>query len=49
MTTGSNVESDAPMIVCEDVTVSFGEFQALKGISTEVKEGEVVVILGPSG
>ena len=49
MTTASNVESDAPMIVCEDVTVSFGEFQAWKGISIEVKEGEVVVILGPSG
>jgi hypothetical protein len=27
MTTASNVESDAPMIVCEDVTVSFGEFR----------------------
>ncbi|MBT3943157.1 MAG: amino acid ABC transporter ATP-binding protein [Chloroflexi bacterium] len=41
--------SDAPIIVCEDVTVSFGDFQALKGISVEVKEKEVVVILGPSG
>jgi general L-amino acid transport system ATP-binding protein len=49
MTTPTSVESDAPIIVCENVTVSFGDFQALKGISTEVKEGEVVVILGPSG
>jgi general L-amino acid transport system ATP-binding protein len=48
-TTVKSGESDAPIIVCEDVTVSFDDFQALKGISTEVKEGEVVVILGPSG
>ncbi len=27
----------------------FGDFQALKGISTTVAEGEVVVIMGPSG
>ena len=41
--------SDSPIIICEDVTVSFGDFQALKGISVEVKEREVVVIFGPSG
>lgn len=45
----STNESDRPIIVAEDVTVSFGDFQALKGISVEVKEKEVVVILGPSG
>jgi general L-amino acid transport system ATP-binding protein len=49
MTTASSAESETIMISCKDVTVSFGDFQALKGISTEVKEGEVVVILGPSG
>lgn len=38
-----------PIIVCEDVTVSFGSFQALKGISVEIFEKEVVVVLGPSG
>jgi general L-amino acid transport system ATP-binding protein len=27
----------------------FGDFQALRGISTTVREGEVVVIIGPSG
>ena len=27
----------------------FGDFQALKGVSTTVKEREVVVIIGPSG
>ncbi len=49
MATASTVESGTPIIVCKDVTVSFGDFQALKGISTQVNEGEVVVILGPSG
>ena len=42
-------ESRVPIIICEDVTVSFGDFQALKGISAEIYEREVVVIFGPSG
>ena len=37
------------MIVAEDVEKWFGRFQALKGISTTVRRGEVVVIVGPSG
>ena len=37
------------MIVCEGVKKWFGDFQALKGITTTVKEQEVVVIIGPSG
>ena len=37
------------MIVAEDVKKWFGDFQALKGISTTVHRGEVVVIVGPSG
>jgi general L-amino acid transport system ATP-binding protein len=41
--------TDRAMIVAEDVTKSFGHFQALKGISVTVKRGEVVVIVGPSG
>ena len=32
-----------------DVKKWFGDFQALKGISMEVSEGEVLVICGPSG
>ena len=45
----SRGDSDTPIIICEDVTVSFGDFQALKGISTRIYEKEVVVIFGPSG
>ena len=41
--------SDKDIIVCEGVKKWFGDFQALKGVSTTVKEGEVVVIIGPSG
>ncbi|MFB3093074.1 MAG: amino acid ABC transporter ATP-binding protein [Dehalococcoidia bacterium] len=37
------------IIICKDVTKWFGDFQALHGITTAVKEGEVVVIFGPSG
>jgi len=38
-----------PIIVCDGVKKWFGDFQALKGITTSVKEQEVVVIIGPSG
>jgi len=37
------------IIVTEGVKKWFGDFQALKGITTTVKEQEVVVIIGPSG
>jgi general L-amino acid transport system ATP-binding protein len=37
------------IIVCEGVKKWFGDFQALKGVTTTVKEQEVVVVIGPSG
>lgn len=33
----------------KDLCKSFGDLQVLKGISTEIKKGEVVAIIGPSG
>ncbi len=41
--------SNDPIIYCRDVQKWYGDFQALKGVSLEVKSGEVIVILGPSG
>ena len=41
--------TEESIIKTENVTVSFGDFQALKGIDTEIKQGEIIVILGPSG
>ncbi|WP_343397844.1 amino acid ABC transporter ATP-binding protein [Promineifilum sp.] len=37
------------IIICRDVHKWYGEFEALKGVSMNVKRGEVVVIIGPSG
>ena len=37
------------IIICRGVKKWFGDFQALCGISTTVREREVVVICGPSG
>ena len=42
-------KEEQPIIVCRDIHKWFGNFEALKGISMEVKLTEVVVIFGPSG
>ncbi|MGH2691998.1 MAG: amino acid ABC transporter ATP-binding protein [Actinomycetota bacterium] len=41
--------ANGSMIVAEGVEKWFGKFQALCGISTTIRRGEVVVIVGPSG
>jgi ABC-type polar amino acid transport system ATPase subunit len=38
-----------PMVLAEQVTKSFGSNEVLKGISLEVKRGEVMCLVGPSG
>lgn len=37
------------LIEVKDLKKSFGKIEVLKGIDTDIKKGEVVVIIGPSG
>ena len=41
--------ADAPYFVCEDVHAYYGESYIVQGISFEVKEGEVIALLGRNG
>ena len=49
MAASENRDAAEDMIVCRDVHKWYGEFHALRGITTTVKKGEVVVAFGPSG
>jgi polar amino acid transport system ATP-binding protein len=40
---------DQPIVAIDDVHKSFGHVEVLKGISMNVRKGEVVCIIGPSG
>ncbi len=44
MTTDNNI-----LISVQNLQKSFGDIEVLKGINTDIKKGEVVVIIGPSG
>ncbi len=37
------------LIKVKNLEKSFGEIEVLKGINTDIKKGEVVVVIGPSG
>ena len=37
------------IIVCRDVHKWYGDFHALRGVTTSIKKAEVVVVFGPSG
>lgn len=45
----SKASSRKVVVACDQVTKSYGTFQALRGVSTEITAGEVVCIVGPSG
>lgn len=43
------IPDEQPAILLENVSKLFGNFQALKGVSLEVRRGEKFVVCGPSG
>lgn len=43
------VAPNQPLLVIEDLHKSFGTLDVIQGISTTIKKGEVVVMIGPSG
>ena len=47
-TNGTQAESES-VIICRDVHKWFGDFHVIRGISTEIYKGQVVVVFGPSG
>ena len=49
VTANDDAEAADDIIVCRDVNKWFGEFHVLTGVTTSVKRGEKVVVLGPSG
>jgi general L-amino acid transport system ATP-binding protein len=49
MTRDSDKTNEDPIIICRDVHKWFDNFHALRGVSMDVKKGEVIVIFGPSG
>ncbi len=41
--------SEAPLIQVRDLRKRFGKLEVLRGVSFDVKRGEVLAIIGPSG
>jgi branched-chain amino acid transport system permease protein len=42
-------EAGGPLLVCEGVHKSFGGIHALRGVSLEVRRGEILGLVGPNG
>ena len=38
-----------PLVACEDLSRSYGDYAALRGVSFEVARGEFAAVMGPSG
>ena len=46
---GNGARSDEPVLLVEDIHTFYGSIEALKGISLEVHEGEIVTLIGANG
>ena len=49
MTTTENPVPADHIIICRDIHKWYGPFHAIRGITTSIKRGETVAIIGPSG
>ena len=45
----TNWTPEQPIVSIKDVHKSFGDLEVLKGVSLDVRKGEVICIIGPSG
>jgi len=46
---GTRAATDKPLLVLSDVQADYGNVRALNGVSMEVREGEIVALLGANG
>jgi branched-chain amino acid transport system ATP-binding protein len=49
MTAAGNGDGTAPILEVDDIHTFYGSIEALKGISIEVKNGEIVTLIGSNG
>lgn len=49
MTTPAGWTPSQPIVSIKDVYKSFGKVEVLKGVTLDVKKGEVICVIGPSG
>lgn len=45
----SGTESEQALLACRDVAKSFGGIQALRGVTLNIQEGEILALVGPNG
>lgn len=41
--------ADTPLLQCREVVKTFGGIQALRGVTLDVREGEILALVGPNG